>query len=164
MVINSSIGSLHDDSDDLSFSQASSQTPFHQSWTVDKINSLQSDMATTKVHLDHLKTSMDTQISSLQTDLKADLTTQISALHSKVDSKIDTFQNEMRHNFDTFRNEMRHNFDTFRNEMRHNFSELRAESNQQMLGFRAESKQHEVRLVWRVFFAVSVILIFTIPY
>jgi len=167
MVINSSIGSLHDDSDDLSSSQASSQTPSHRSWTVDKIASLQSDTDTTKARLDDLKKSVDTQISSLQTNLKADLTTQISALRSmvelkidKVESKIDKADSKVESKIDKVESKI----DTFQTEMRYSLSELRAELDKKMLGHSMELKQHEVRLIWRVFFAVSVVLIFIISY
>ena len=124
MVINSSIGSLHDDSDDLPSSQGPSkgpsEPPAHQSWTADKIYALQLDMAMVKLELNHHKDSSNTQMCSIQTSL----TGQIKALDSKIDSKIDTFRSEVRTDFS---------------------------------GLRAELKQHENRLVWRVFFAVSTI-------
>lgn len=141
--------SLHDDSDDLPFSQASSQTPSHRSWTVDKIASLQSDTDTTKVRLDNLKTSVDTQISCLQTNLKADLTTQISALRSMVESKFDKVDSKVESKFDKVESKI----DTFQNEMRHNLSELRAELDKKILGHSMESKQHEIRLIWLVIFS-----------
>jgi hypothetical protein len=93
IVINSSIGSLHDDSDIRPSSQDPSHDPCHtpssQSWSVDKINVLQTDMATTKVRLDHLKESVNTKISNFQTNLESSLTRTISNLDSKMDSKFD---------------------------------------------------------------------------
>ena len=156
MVINSSIGSLHDDSDDPPISQVSSQTPSHRSWTVDKIASLQSDTDTTKARLDDLRKSVDTQISSFQTNLKADLTTQISALRSMVELKVDKVESKI--------DKVESKIDTFQTEMRHSLSELRVELDNKMLGHSMDLKQHEVRLIWRVFFAVSVVLIFIISY
>ena len=63
IVINSSIGSLHS-----------------QSWAVDKINVLQTDMATTKVQLDHLKEQLD------------HLKEQPDHLKESVDTKTSNFQ------------------------------------------------------------------------
>src|SRR5277367_5947813 len=87
IVINSSIGSLHDDSDILPSSQDPSHDPCHtlssQSWSVDKISLLQTDMATTKLKLDHFEESTNSKMSHLQTGLESNLTRQISALDSK---------------------------------------------------------------------------------
>jgi len=171
MAINSSIGSLHDDSDGLSSSQNSSQGPSYQSWSVDRINSLQSDVATTKLQLDHFKESTNTKISGLQTGF----TGQISAIESKFDSKFDTFSREIRHSMSELKAELMQKMSELRAESKQNMLELTAESKQNMLELRAESKQnmsdimnqvrqHEVQLVWRMFFAVSGILIFTISY
>ena len=100
MAINSSIGSLCNNSDDLPSSQNSSQGPY-QNWSVDKINVLQSNIATTKSRLDHFKESTNTKISDLQTSLQTGFTRQISALEPKFDLKSDTFSREIRQHIRT---------------------------------------------------------------
>lgn len=130
--------SLHNNSNVPPSSQGHSQAPSHQSWAFDKINVLQSDVATTKLQLDHLKKTMDTRISNHENGL----TTQINALNSKFDLK----------------------FDTFKREVIHSISELRAELKQHTWGIIREVHRHEVQLVWRVFIAVSSVIIFTIYY
>ena len=99
---------------------------------------------------------MDAQISSLQTNLTADLTTQISALRSMVELKVDKVESKI--------DKVESKIDTLQTEMRHSLSELRAELDKKMLGHSIDFKKHEVRLIWRVFFAVSVVLIFIISY
>ena len=137
MIINSSIGSLHDDSDDLPSSggpsKGLSETPAYHSWTVEKIYALQSDVATTKSELNHHKESSNSQMHNIETNL----TGRINALDHKINSKINALDAKIDSKFDAFRSEMRTSL-----------SELTA-----------ELKQQENRLVWRVFFAASVVLI-----
>ena len=71
--------------------QYCSQASPHQTWPVHKINTLQSDMATTEVQLDHLQKSMDTKMSSFQTKLESSFAMTTNALESKMDSKFDKF-------------------------------------------------------------------------
>ena len=137
-------------------SQKSSQGPSYQSLSVDKINVLQLDLATTKsdvttikLQLDSFKESTNTKLSHLQTGF----TGQISALESKFDSK-----------FDTFSREIRHSMSDLKAELMLNMSEMKAESKQNMSDIMKEVHKHEVQLVWRMFFAVNGILIFTISY
>jgi len=77
------------------------------------------------------------------------LESKIDKVDSKVESKIDKLESKI---------------DTFQNEMRHNLSELRSELEKKMLGYSMESKRHEIRLIWRIVFTVSVVLIFIISY
>jgi hypothetical protein len=152
MAINSSIGSLCNNSDDLPSSQNSSQGSSYQNWTVDKINVLQSNIATTKLRLDHSKESTNTKISDLQTSLQTGFTRQISALEPKFDLKSDTFSREIRHSISELKTELIQNI-----------SELRAESRQNISDIIKEVHQHEVRLVWGLFFTTSSIIL-TISY
>jgi hypothetical protein len=57
---------------------------------------LQSDMATTKGELDHLKESIDAKISNSQTNLESNFTRTNSALESKIDSKFGTLEKDIK--------------------------------------------------------------------
>jgi chromosome segregation ATPase len=141
MIINSSIGSLHDNNDDLPSSEGPSkglsETPAYYSWTVEKIHTLQSDVATTKSELNHHKESSNSQMHNIKTNL----TRRINALDHNINSKINALDAKIDSKFDAFQSEMRTSL-----------SDLRA-----------ELKKHENLSVWRVFFAVSVVLILLYP-
>jgi len=95
--------SLHNDSDDLPSSQGPSEPPARQSWVVDRIYALQSDMDRAKLELNHHKECLNTQMHNIQIDL----TGQIKALDSKIDSKIDTFRSEMKTSLSELRAELK---------------------------------------------------------
>jgi len=175
MAINSSIGSLYNNSDGLPSSQNSSQSPSYQNWSVDKIIVLQSDIATTKLQLDHFKKSTNTKISDLQTSLQTSFTWQTGTLESKFDLKFDTFSREIRHSISELKAELRRSISELRAESKQNISGLKAESKQNTSELRAESKrdmsdiikkvhEHEARLLWRIYFTTTSILILTISY
>ena len=159
MTVNSSIGSLCDNSDDLPSSQNSSQGPSYQNRSVDKINVLQSNIATTKLRLDHFKESTNTKISDLQTSLQTGFTRQISALEPKFDLKSDTFSREIRHSISELKTELIENISELRAESKRNISELRAESRQNISDIIKEVHQHEVQLAWRIFFTTGSIIL-----
>ena len=108
-------------------------------------------MATTKLQPDYLK-STSTKTSNLQSNLQTGLAGHFGGLDYKSDFKINTFESKFDSKFNTFESNIDSKFNTFEEKFKRNLVELME-----------ELKQHGNRLIWRVFFAVSV-LIFTISY
>jgi hypothetical protein len=98
-------------------------------------------MATTKVQQDHLKESVDTKINNDLTNLESSLTRTISNLDSKFASKISALESKMDSKFEILEKDIKHI----------------------VVELKAELGKHEIRLVWRMFFAVSIVLISLYP-
>jgi hypothetical protein len=151
IVTNSSIGSLYHDDDMPPSSQDPSHDPRYtpsQSWAVDKISVLQTDITTTKVQLDHLKESVDTRIGNFQNNLENSFARTISNLDSKFASKVSALEFKIDSKFDKIDSK----FEMLKKDIKHVVVELTA-----------EIEKKETRLVWRIFFTVSVVLILLYP-
>jgi hypothetical protein len=102
-----------------------------------RASSLQTDIATTKVQLGHLKESVDTRIGNFQTHFESSLARTISNLESNMNSKFDKIDSK---------------FEILENDIKHVVVE-----------FTAEMGRKEARLVWWIVFTVSVVLISLCP-
>jgi hypothetical protein len=192
IVTNSSIGSLHDDSDDAQ-SQSSPQSVIP-----DKMCGFELDKATTKLRLDHLKVSSETRIAShkeslgtqiagLKTNVHGfitdvgDLTTNFNAFQSDMKSDMNAFRSDMnvfksdmnvfksdvQRDMDAFRSDIKSDLNAFRSDMEDFRSDMKAELNvlSTKLDSKFGSKSDELhRLTWRIVFVVSHVPIFAMIY
>src|SRR5271170_1074226 len=109
----------------------------------------------TKAQLGQLKESVDIRINSILTKLERSLTRQISALDSKFVSNISVLDSNISildSKIGALEFKMDSKLDALEKDVKHIVVEIKAE-----LG------KHEDRLVWRMFFAVSIILISLCP-